>query len=192
MVFVVLSPVSFLNFIWVLSLASFFFFFLGVWLKVCQLCPSYLGNSSSLFLFWMIALLDRVFLAADFFLSALENILLFPFGLQKFCWNISWEPYEFPSYVISFFSLAVYNFFSLSLHFAIFISCVLVWTSLGHFLGGRDALCAFWIWISVSFPWLGKFSPIISWNFLPSYFFLGSLYCECFYNPSFLSLFHFA
>ena len=67
-----------------------------------------------------------------------------------------------PLYVTCFFSLAAFDILSLSCIFA-----TLLTPCLGVFLFGLilfGTLCAFWTWMSVSFPSFGKFSAIISSN----------------------------
>ena len=61
-----------------------------------------------------------------------------------------------PLYVICHFSLAAFNNFSLPLIFADLITVCLGVFLLGFILYGT--LCAFWIWVAISFPMLGKFS----------------------------------
>ena len=64
-----------------------------------------------------------------------------------------------PLYVTSCFSLAVFNILSLSLIFAILITCLSV-ILFGLILFGT--LCSSWTWMSVSSPRLGKTSAIMS------------------------------
>ena len=69
--------------------------------------------------------------------------------------------------VICHFPLAAFNILSLSL---LFVS--LVTTCLGVFLLGfipPGTFCASWTWLTIPFPILGKFSPIISSNIFSSF-----------------------
>ena len=75
-------------------------------------------------------------------------------------------------YVICFFSLVAFNIFSLSLIFVNLITICLGMFLLGLILYGT--LCTSWIWVTVSFPKLGKFSAIISSNIFSGLFSLPS------------------
>ena len=77
-----------------------------------------------------------------------------------------------PLYVISLFSLAAFNNFSLSLIFAYLITMCLGVFLLGCNLYGT--LCSSWTWVAISFPMLGKFSTIISSNVFSGPFCLSS------------------
>ena len=65
----------------------------------------------------------------------------------------------FPLYVTCCFSLAAFNILSLCLVFFTLISMCLGVFLLGFILYGT--LCASWIWWTICFPMLGKFSTII-------------------------------
>ena len=77
-----------------------------------------------------------------------------------------------PLYVTCFFSLAAFKIFSLSLIVVSLINMCLGVFLLGFILCGTH--CAFWIWVSGSFPMLGIFSAIISWNIFFVAFYLSS------------------
>ena len=64
-----------------------------------------------------------------------------------------------PLHVICRFSLAAFNNFPFSLIVANLITMCLSVFFLGFILYG--ARCAFWTWVAISFPMLGKFSIII-------------------------------
>ena len=89
-----------------------------------------LGNSLSLLLFWMIALLVKVFLTAGFFFQHFEYIM------QSFCEKAADSLTGFPLGVTIVFSLAAFKILSLLLLFAILISMCLCGTSLGWFCWG--------------------------------------------------------
>ena len=72
-----------------------------------------------------------------------------------------------PLYVICHFSLVAFNILSLSL---IFVSLITI--CLGVFLPG--ILCAAWVYLTISFPMLGKFSATISSNIFSGRFFFSS------------------
>ena len=76
-----------------------------------------------------------------------------------------------PLCVICYFSLAVFNIFSLCLMFVNLINMCLEVFHLGFILFGT--LWVSWIWVIISFPILGKFSTIISsissWFFFLSF-----------------------
>ena len=63
-------------------------------------------------------------------------------------------------YIICCYSLVAFNIFSLSLIFVNLITMCLGVFLLRFILPGT--LCPYWIWVTVSFPMLGKFSAIIS------------------------------
>ena len=67
-----------------------------------------------------------------------------------------------PLYVICCFSLAAFYIFSLCLIFVCFINMCLGVFLLRFILYGT--LCVSWTWLAISFPMLGKFSPVISLN----------------------------
>ena len=67
---------------------------------------------------------------------------------------------RFPLYVTCCFSLDAFNILSLCLIFVSLISMCLGMFLLGFILCGT--LCASWIWSTISFSMLGKFSTIIS------------------------------
>ena len=67
-----------------------------------------------------------------------------------------------PLYVIFCFSLATFNIFSLNLIFVRLINMCLGVFFLGFILYGT--FYASWIWVTISFPMLGKFSTTISSN----------------------------
>ena len=71
------------------------------------------------------------------------------------------------------FSLAAFNNFFLSLIFVNLITMCLGVFLLGFILPG--ILCAFWTWVAISFPMLGKFLTVISSNIFPGPFSLSSL-----------------
>ena len=75
-------------------------------------------------------------------------------------------------YIPCCFPLAAFNILSLSLIFAILMTMCLGVVFFGLILFG--ALCAFWAWISVSFPKLGKFSVIMSSNMFSAPYSLSS------------------
>jgi len=78
----------------------------------------------------------------------------------------------FPLYVTCCFPLAAFNSLSLCLLFVSLISLCL-----GVFLCGfilYRTLCASWIWLTISFSLLGKFSTIISSKFFSYPFFFSS------------------
>ena len=78
----------------------------------------------------------------------------------------------FPLYVTCCFSLATFNILFLCFVFISFISMCL-----GMFLFGfilYVTLCAFWIWLTISFSRLGKFSTIISSKIFSYPFFYSS------------------
>ena len=67
-----------------------------------------------------------------------------------------------PLHVICHFSLVAFNNLSLSLIFVSLITVCLGVFLLGFILPGT--LCAYWTWLTDSFPMLGKLSDIISSN----------------------------
>ena len=76
----------------------------------------------------------------------------------------------FPLYVTCCFSLAACNILSLCLIFVSLTSMFVCVFILGFILYGT--LCTFWIWLTISFSTLGKFSTIISSKmFLYPFFF---------------------
>ena len=77
-----------------------------------------------------------------------------------------------PLYVISCFSLAAFNIFSLYLIFDSLINMCLGMFQFGFILYGT--LCASWTWLTIFFPMLGKFSTIISSNIFSVPFFFSS------------------
>ena len=68
-------------------------------------------------LFWIIGLLDRVFLAAALYIC----YATFFSGLETFCWKICCYLIHYLLYVTIFFYIIAFNTFSLSLYFAILI-----------------------------------------------------------------------
>ena len=77
-----------------------------------------------------------------------------------------------PLYVICCFSLVTFNIFSLYLIFDSLINICLGMFFLGFII--YWTLCTSWIWMSISFPILGKFSTIISSNIFADPFFFSS------------------
>ena len=78
----------------------------------------------------------------------------------------------FPLYVIYYFSLAAFKILSLCLVFVCLISICLGVFLFGFILYGT--LCTSWIWLTISFLMLGKFSSIISSKFFSYSFFFSS------------------
>ena len=83
--------------------------------------------------------------------------------------------WEFPC-VCLFFPLVAFNNLSLSLIFVSLITVCLGVFLLGFILPGT--LCAYWTWLTDSFPMLGKLSDIISSNI-----FSGPYSFSSFWNP---------
>ena len=143
----------------------------------------YLGNSLSLLLFWMTALLDRVFLAAYFPHSACWIYHATPFCPAKFLWtDMLWTWSVFPCRLRTFLpccshdSLLVYVFCEFD-----YMICLGGGWLLLNLMG---VFCASWILKSVFFPRLGKFSAIICSPILFATFslhLLGLLWYECYY-----------
>ena len=77
-----------------------------------------------------------------------------------------------PLCVICCFSLAAFNIYSLCLIFVNLINMCLGVFCLGFILFGT--LWVSWTWVIISFPILGKFSPIISSSIFSWSFFLSS------------------
>ena len=141
--------------------------------------------------FWMIALLDRVFLAADFPFITLtiscHSLLACKISAEKpanglmgvsFYVIVSLATFK----IITIFSYFIYYFiyFLFLFIFCCFNYCVLVWTYLGYILG--SFLCLLNLFLSR----FRKFSAIIYSNTpLPpsfSLFLLGSIECICYYT----------
>ena len=84
----------------------------------------------------------------------------------------------FPLYLTCCFSLTVFNILSLCLVFATLINMCLGMFLLGFIFYGT--LCASWIWLTISFSMLGKFSALISSKIFSylffSLFFFGNPY----------------
>ena len=85
-----------------------------------------------------------------------------PPDIQSFCWRVSWCFMRISLGITSWFNLGAFNSHSLTFD-------ILSWC------GPLGTLCASWIWISVSFPILGKFSAIVSSNKFSAPFSLSSL-----------------
>ena len=112
-----------------------------------SVCP---GNSVSLLLFWMTALLDKVFLAAYFYHLAHWIYHASPFWPASSVWTVLPTSLMFsPLSVKDLLSRAVFRIFSLSLKFASFTTLC---RGVDLFLLMLEGvLCASWIWIPVSF-----------------------------------------
>ena len=121
----------------------------------------------------MRALLGRLILVGGFFpfisLSiSCHSLLACRVSVEKYADSLI----GVPLYVICFFSIAAFKIFYLSLVLVSLINMCLRVFLLGFILYGTH--CASWIWVSVSFPILGNFSAIISWNIFSVPFSLSS------------------
>ena len=118
-------------------------------------------------------LAGRVILIVDSSLSTLSlschSLLACRVSAEKSAVNLM----GVPLYVICHFSLAAFNNFSLFLIFAKLITMCLSVFLLGFILYGT--LYASWTWVAISFPMLGKFSTIISFNIFSCPFSLSLL-----------------
>ena len=128
----------------------------------------------SVWLFWLTALVCRVFLAADFFFPfSILNISYYFLWLAKFLLkkNQLIALWDFP-YVTVCFSLAAFKILPLCLLFAILIIMCLGVNLLE--LISFWAPFGFWTWVFLFFLRLGKFSVLLQISFLPLLFSLFS------------------
>ena len=106
----------------------------------------------------MRALPGRLFLVVSFFPLIILTILGHPLRPCSFHWKVSWQPYRFPC-VISCLSPAAFSVLSF-----ILVSLMNMYVSRGYFSLGSFYMVpvVLRIWMSASFPPLGKFSVTIS------------------------------
>ena len=125
----------------------------------------------------MRALLGRIFLVGGFFPSitlsiSCHSLLDCRVSAEKSANNLT----GVPLYVTCFFSLAAFKIFSLSLNLTSLITMYLSEFLLGFIFYGT--CCASWIWVSGSFPMLGKVLALISSNiFYFKVYFVWYEYC---------------
>ena len=110
----------------------------------------------------MRVLLGRVFLVVSSSFSSLyiscHSLLACTVSVEKSADNLM----RVPLYVICHFSFVAFHILSLSLIFVSLITMCLGMFLLVFILLGT--LCAFWIWLTIFSPRLGKFSAIIYLN----------------------------
>ena len=103
-----------------------------------------------------------------------KYVLPFSSGLKSFYWKVGCYPMGIPLWVICCFSFTAFNICSLCLIFINLINMCLGVFCLRFILFGT--LWVSWTWVAISFPILGKFSTIISWNIFSCPFFSCSSY----------------
>ena len=122
---------------------------------------------------WMRSLLDRVILVVGFFLSSLlsiscHSLLVCRVSVERSAVRFMGIPF----YVTCCFCLAAFNICFLCLIFVRLINMCLGMFLLGFIL--YENLWAFWTWVAISFPILGKFLAIISSHIFSCPFLLSS------------------